>query len=45
MTTEQTVQFVAGRLAGLSGTDRYRIDDALRLELKELSELLENTKE
>ena len=45
MTTEQTVQFVAGRLAGLSGTDRYDIEEALRLELRELSKILEKLEE
>ena len=44
MTKDQTVQFVAGRLAGLSGTDRYDIEEALRLELKELSDILEKLK-
>lgn len=34
--------FVAGRLEGLAGTDRYAVEEAMRLELKELASLLTN---
>ena len=37
--------FVAGRLEGLAGTDRYRVEEAMRLELKELAALLINAEQ
>ena len=40
MDLAQTVAYTQGRLDGLSGTVRFDLDDSLRLELKQLSELL-----
>lgn len=40
MTDEQRMQFCAGRLYGLAGTVRYKIEPDLRKEIKEIAQLL-----
>jgi hypothetical protein len=37
LTANQQLEFLRGRLVGLSGTARYDIPDALRDELKQLA--------
>ena len=37
---QEQLSIIAGRLAGLAGTIRYELPDALRDELRELSEAL-----
>lgn len=40
LTPSQALEFCVGRLAGLSGTARYDLNDELRAELKEIADRL-----
>ena len=42
ITSDMTISHIIGRLEGLSGTTRYDLDEACRLELKELAQILKN---
>ena len=45
MSTEQLLEYLTGRLQGLSGTARYELPDALREELREIAELIQAVKQ